>query len=351
MKALYKIYETAALRRRVFLLAANLLIGAGFTLVILGFEHRALSPIIFFLLSGVFLFAFGTTKLGYRRKKPLPNPKNTELYCPEATPIQELRGNDKLLFCIHGFPATPADFRRDGDGDRAASQGWDIVAPLLPGCGTRPLDIVGTDWNMYLDHVRAVWKEFRPRYKNACIIGLSIGGALALSLAEEFAGDPLLEPTALATVGAPVMLNSWFRHGVIRSPAIYFARLLGLFAPAIGAGFPDPDRVGEDGDGRWKGYVGLFPRQVYSLQVGLEKVRRNLNRVACPLLVSHVRFDRVIPHSNAFVIAESVSSSIFELNIVNMDSFSHARHNLFLYDSQRAAAWTRILDFFARVGP
>jgi len=347
MNDLLKSYEAAAIRRRVFLFCLISVCAAGFTVAVIRFGWRALSLGGFSLLFVLFLFAFDTTRIGYRRKNPFPAPRFEELYCPEAAPIREFHGNDKLLFCIHGFPSTPSDFRRGGD--RAAALGWDLAAPLLPGCGTKPADIIGTDWDMYRDHVNSQWKLLRPRYKSACIIGLSVGGALALSLAEEFSGDPLLAPTALATVGAPVMLNSWLRHGIITSPAVYFARLLGLFVPSIGAGFQDPGRAGVDGDGQWKGYVGLFPRQVYSLQVGLDSVCRNLNRVLCPIHISHARFDRVIPHSNAMAIAEGVSSVSIELSIVNMDGFSHARHNLFLYDSQAGEAWNRALDFFARV--
>ncbi len=346
MRNLHHAYEISAMWRRIVFFCLNLGIGASLALAIAYFGYRALSLIAFLLLFLTLGLIFGTTKLGHRRQKLHPAIQPEKPYCPEAVPIQVLRGSDKLLFCIHGFPATPADFRRGGD--RAVAEGWDFVAPLLPGCGTKPSDILSTDWDSYLEHVRSQWKVLRPRYKIACIIGISIGGSLALSLAEEFSEDPTLAPTAIATVGTPVMLNSWLRHGIILSPAIYFTRFLGLFIPAIGAGFPDPDRVGEDGDSGWKGYIGLFPRQIYSLQVGLTRVHRNLSRVLCPILISHSRFDRIIPHTNALAIAEGVSSPSIEILIVNMDAFSHARHNLFLYDSQGDKAWTSILGFFAR---
>lgn len=265
---------------------------------------------------------------------------------PEALPILDRRGNDRLLFCIHGFPATPADFRRVSDS--AATRGWDLAAPLLPGCGTRPEDLYPTNWSQYLAAARDMWIELRPRYKTACLVGVSVGGSLSLALAEEFCASPELAPSAMATVGSPAVLNSLFRHGLIKSPLVYLARTLGAFIPSLGAALPDPERMGVDGDGYHKGYLGVYPRQTYSIQLGLRETEKKLRLVTCPILVCHATGDRIIPYANQGIIATGVGSAVVELYTAHMGEFSHAKHNLLLYDSQRERVWAAILDFFDR---
>jgi len=265
---------------------------------------------------------------------------------PEALPLRSFHGNDRLLFCVHGFPSTPADFRRLEEASNA--RGWDMAAPLLPGCGTEPDDILCTGWDDYLAVVRDWWSELRPRYRSACLVGTSMGGSLCLALAEETCETEALSPAAMATIGTPVVLNAMLRHGILKNPLLYHARALGAIIPTIGVGFPD--REGEDGDGSWKGYVGIFTRQSYSLQANLRRVERELGKVTCPILVCQARGDRIVPFENAAVIERGVGSDVIEAYVANMDAFGHARHNLVLYDSQRDRVWARILDFLEANG-
>lgn len=266
---------------------------------------------------------------------------------PEALTIEPAGIHKRLIFCIHGFPSTPADFRKLCTA--ADARGWDLAAPLLPGCGTNPKDLRGTEWSQYLAKVRDEWARLRPRYESACLFGISMGGSLALALAQETCAAPSLAPAAIATVGSPAVLNAWLRHGLVMNPLIYMTRLLGAIVPSLGAALPDPDRTGEDGDGDWKGYLGIYPRQTYTMQVGLNAMTRGLSRVTCPALVCHARGDRMVDFRNASIILEGLGSSDIEALVANMDGFGHMQHNLMLYDSQRDRVWTRVLDFFERL--
>jgi esterase/lipase len=194
--------------------------------------------------------------------------------------------------------------------------------------------------------VSDTWRRLRPRYDQACIVGISMGGALTLGLAEEACADPAMAPLAITTIGAPAVLNSWYKYGLITSPLIYFARILGKIVPSMGTGYPDPLRDEEDGGGEWKGYTGIFTRQTHSLQLGMREVERNLPRITCPALVCHGRGDRIVDFRNAGIIMSRLGSSDIEAYIANMDKFCHNRHNLLLYESQRERLWARILEFF-----
>ncbi|HAE22502.1 MAG TPA: hypothetical protein DCG47_09310 [Spirochaetaceae bacterium] len=288
----------------------------------------------------------------YKPKTSYKIPDPARVRWPDALPLESFKGNDRLLFCVHGFPSTPSDFRKveKSSNDR----GWDLYAPLLPGCGTAWQDILDTSWEQYLAFLSDRWRELSPRYRHVCVVGASLGGSLALALAEELAEASVEgqeigrgnSPDALATIGSPAVLNALLRHGIVRSPLIYMARFMGAFVPSIGAGYPDPERVGEDGDGDWKGYLGAYPRQTYTLQLGLRAMERRLPLLRCPVLISHARGDRIVPFANAGILASGLSSARVERYNAEMSGFSHARHNLLLYDSQRELVWARILGFF-----
>jgi carboxylesterase len=259
---------------------------------------------------------------------------------PRAAPVLSLRGSKRLLICFHGFPATPSDFRRMAD--VSASRGYDMVAPLLPGCGTRPEDLLPMNFKDFIEAARSVWREHAKNYEKAFLVGTSVGGALALATAQEFCG----EPAAVATMGSPIVLNAVIRHGMLKSPFLYLAPIIGPFIKSIGAKLPDQKRVGQDGDEAWLGYRGTYPAFSWTLQTGLRSIERKLGQITCPILICHARGDRVISDRNAMIIARAVGSSRIELDIANMDGFTHTRHNLILYDSQRERVWKRILDFF-----
>lgn len=280
-----------------------------------------------------------------RTRFVLPPPADADrLLHPDAAPLAQLKGHRDLLFCVHGFPATPADFRPFLA--EADVLGYDMAAALLPGCGTTPRDLGGQDYDSFLHHVRSEYLRLRPRYERVFLVGQSLGGTLALALAQEYCAVPALAPAALAAIGAPVVLNSLVRHGMVRHPLIYGARFLGIFTAALGARVPDPDREGEDGDRRWLGYEGIYPRIVRSFQARLPEVERKLRRVTCPVLICHARGDRMTDYRNAAILACGVGSDRIETYTANMDRFRHIRHSLLLYDSQRDRVRERILRFF-----
>lgn len=295
----------------------------------------------------ILALAFGlwnTTPFLFKPRPAYVLPSPQKVRWPEALPIEPTGRHRRLILCVHGFPSTPADFRKILTVSDA--RGWDVAAPLLPGCGTEPKDLLATEWSQYLAAVTDTWNRLRPQYDEACLVGISMGGALVLALAEATCADPARAPLAMSTVAAPVVLNAWTRHGIVLNPLLYAARFLGAIMPSIGAAFPDPDRVGEDGDNQWKGYLGVYTRQSYTLQVGLRVVERRLPQVTCPILVCHARGDRMVDYRNAGILMSQVASNDIEAYTANMDQFRHKQHNLLMYDSQRDRVWSTILDFF-----
>jgi esterase/lipase len=75
-------------------------------------------------------------------------------------------------------------------------------------------------------------------------------------------------------------------------------------------------------------------------------VRRNLKKISCPVYVFHARRDRISDYRNASIILRGVSSKLIRHWAANMDGFTHMRHDLLLYDSQRMRVFAELLSFF-----
>ncbi len=215
---------------------------------------------------------------GFLHREPeeyqdLPEPP---LMDRRAAPIVKQKGPGESRGCflmVHGFPSSPALYRRAAE--QAEAAGYDVLVPLLPGFGRDPEVFTGTNFSMWYAALRDVYRRERPRYEFFHLVGSSMGGALALTLAEEFSGTEMA-PTTVTTAAAPVFLNSLLRDRTVKSPALYAVRMISWFVryrpekePQPGAEPPDID-----GDSEWVGYTGLFPRQIYSLKLGVKRTRR-----------------------------------------------------------------------------
>lgn len=286
---------------------------------------------------------FNLSSVFHRERGSYREPDLSRLIAPEVAPIAEDRGNDKAVIFIHGFPSSPAHYRDLCA--QALRSGYDAFAPLLPGHGTDPKDLYKTDFSHYYGFIRDYYLRLRPRYSSLHLVGSSMGGAYALRLAEDYPGDSPLAPTSVSTIGTPLVFFSPLR-GIWTYPPIVLARTIGFFVPSIFGRHADFNRDGEDGDGRWRGYLGAYPRQSYSLLLGLRAVRRDLKKVACPVYVFHARHDRISDYRNAAIITGGVGSRTIRHWAANMDGYGHMRHDLLLYDSQRLRVLSELLRFF-----
>jgi len=101
-----------------------------------------------------------------------------------------INGNDVDLLLIHGFPGTPYEMRPIADIGK--NLGWTVRAPLLPGFGqeidTLP-EKTADDW---YGAVKSAYHDLSQQNNTIIVIGLSMGGALAIRLASEKKVDALI---------------------------------------------------------------------------------------------------------------------------------------------------------------
>jgi carboxylesterase len=118
---------------------------------------------------------------------------------PGAEPFAHSGSSTGVLLC-HGFTGTPGSLRPWAD--YLAAAGLSVSLPRLPGHGTTWQDMNHTRWEDWYAEVDRAYEELRGHADEIFIMGLSMGGCLALRMAElrgdGVAGLVLVNPSVTA---------------------------------------------------------------------------------------------------------------------------------------------------------
>jgi carboxylesterase len=129
---------------------------------------------------------------------------------PGAEPFEHTGGPVGVLLC-HGFTGSPQTLRTWAD--YLAAQGLSVSLPRLPGHGTRWQDLARTGGDDWYAAVDTAFGALAARCGTTFVFGLSMGGCLALRLAENHGGavrglvlvNPSLVPDTRLFLVAPVL--------------------------------------------------------------------------------------------------------------------------------------------------
>jgi len=104
-----------------------------------------------------------------------------------------LHGGNQAALLIHGFPGTPAEMRPIAD--VLHQEGWSIHAPLLPGFGTQIETLAERKQGEWAQAIRTTLNDMQQTYDTVILVGLSMGGALAIEAAAK--SDTILDGLVL----------------------------------------------------------------------------------------------------------------------------------------------------------
>lgn len=198
-------------------------------------------------------------------------------------------GRIGVLLC-HGFTGSPASIK--GWGEYLAAQGYAVSVPRLPGHGTHWKDLNTTTWADWSGEVERAFEVLAEQVDTVFVYGLSMGGGLALRLAadhpERVAGLVLVNP-AVGTNRKDVKLLPVLKHLV----------------PSFAGIANDIKKPGVEEHG----YTRTPLRAADSMFQGYKVLRRELDRVTCPLLIFRSTEDHVVDPSSAKIILAGVGSS------------------------------------------
>lgn len=198
---------------------------------------------------------------------------------------------DRTGVClVHGFTGSPASMVPWGK--RLAEQGWSVRVPRLPGHGTRWQEMNLTRWQDWYSEAHRALDDLRRRCDTVVVMGLSMGGALALRLAEE-SGDSV---AGLVLVNPAVHSERPDRHVL---PVIRHV------IPAFPGISNDINKPGQDEIA----YDKIPLKAAHSMTQLWRVVKQDIGRVHQPLLLFRSADDHVVEPSNAAWILANVASS------------------------------------------
>jgi carboxylesterase len=210
---------------------------------------------------------------------------------PGAEPYSAT-GDARGALVLHGFTGNPQSMR--GLALALADAGFTVEMPLLPGHGTDISDMVPTRWPQWCEAADDAFTALAARCDSVAVVGLSMGGSLAVWLAEhhpEVAAlslvNPLVTPPDTATTG---FIEAMIEGG-------------DEVAPGIGSD------VAMDGAVE-SAYPELPLRAALSLFEGVEEVEARLGSVICPVLLFTSKQDHVVDPKSSEVLVERVKGPV-----------------------------------------
>jgi carboxylesterase len=196
------------------------------------------------------------------------------------------------ILLLHGFTGNPTSLRPLAE--LLSGRGFALELPLLPGHGTEPRDLLPTRYADWRAAAVSALERLRARTQQVVVVGLSMGGTLALDLGttESVSG--------IVTINAQIL----DRGGVIVKLAPVIEKLVPM-APASAAGLKKNDiKKG----GNEQAYDWVAAAAGNSLVRALPEVRGRLGRLTCPLLVIYSRDDHSVPPENSKALPGLVGS-------------------------------------------
>lgn len=248
---------------------------------------------------------------------PTPILAGSEPFSTEGGPIG--------VVVLHGFTGSPQSLRPLA---RAlATAGFTVELPLLPGHGTSVEDMVPTRWSDWSSAAEATYRDLAGRCERVFAAGLSMGGSLAIWLAErhpEIAGvivvNPLVDPPASVFRD---MLSGMVEEG-------------GVSVPAIGSDVAMP--------GSPESAYNASPIEpMLSMFEGVDEIAAHLGDLRCPVLLLSSRVDHFVPPESGEVLAAGAAGPVERVFLER--SFHVATLD---YDAREIEA--RAIAFVARVG-
>lgn len=208
-------------------------------------------------------------------------------------PYQAGSGSVGVVLC-HGFTGSPVSMRPWAE--HLLGAGFRVSLPRLPGHGTSWQELNRTPWTAWYAEVDRAFAELSGVCSQVFVVGLSMGGTLALRLAEQHG----------AAVAGLVVVNPALR---IADPRMRVLPVLQLVMPSLAAIAGDIAKTAED-DAIDEGAYPRTPlRALHSQTKMWRDVRRNLGRVDQPLLVYRSAQDHVVDPSSLALLRAGVSSA------------------------------------------
>lgn len=222
-------------------------------------------------------------------------------------------------------------------GEDLAGRGFAVEGPLLAGHGATTAALARTTWHDWYRSAEEALDRLRQRVgaRPVAVVGLSMGGLLALELARQHRR----ELGAVAALAAPLWLPPWadrFARLSARLPlwrALALPKLSGsdLFDPAL-------RRRNEAAQGRAR-----MPLSALASLVALgDHLRHTLGDMTVPVFLAHSERDHTVPFACMDAIAHRIGTLEYAKLVL------HQSFHVITLDVERALLFERVADWIER---
>lgn len=258
------------------------------------------------------------------------------LLSTRAHAVSPLPSTAEKVVCllIHGFGGSLVEMEPLARALEA--EGVEVVRLTLPGHATTIEDFSRTFFPDWVAAAERACQEELARGRRVVVVGHSMGGSLALHLAERY------NLAGVVTLAAPVYLYR-FSPPEAADWRLPLVGLLKYIRPRWPKAADDP--VARQ-IAPWGGYTGvrLLP-QLHSFIQGLEPIEQKLGEITEPLLILHALSDEVVPTSNALTIANGVRSAEVTVELFSLPETPAGRHIIPSHCDCRALVAARVNTF------
>lgn len=210
-------------------------------------------------------------------------------------------GSDAGVLVIHGFTSTPAEVYELGC--RMHDAGYTVLGILLKGHGTDVDDFARSTESDWIDSARKGLERLRACCRKVYVAGHSMGGLLALYLAEHYPVDKLI-------LLAPAV--------VYRSRVTYLAGLARHFIRDYQ--WPEMKRPQEELQ-YFLGYTKFPIANVHKMTKLQRLARKDLDKIKSPTLLIMARADELVHVNTARVLQKHIQAP---LNVVWLEKSGHS---------------------------
>jgi carboxylesterase len=210
-----------------------------------------------------------------------------------------------------------------------AEDGYTVRVARIAGHGTSPEDLAATTWQDWIESARFALDSMRSQCSDVAVVGLSMGGAIALYLA------------ATAQTRAVVALSTPLRLRPVIARLAGAVRRYVPYVPVIARVGPRAADVRQ----YQAGYLRIPLGATGDLAELLERTVELLPQVTVPVLVAQGRRDWAIPAESSETILAGVASEVRRL--VWLPRSGH----VVTLDVDRAGLFSEVRRFLADVFP
>ncbi len=241
-------------------------------------------------------------------------------------------GKDIGCLVLHGYSSHISCV--DGIVPYLEEAGIPYRMPYLRGHGTRPEDLEGVRWQDWLDDASAALDDLLKETPKAAIVGLSMGGLLALHLAALRPDDV----AGIVTLAAALYLKNPLAPG---NPLSFLAPLVTKIVKywPNKAPYADPEAAATD-----RSYHRLPADSVLTFLEYTKVVEKLLPQVTVPARILQSRADGVVKPESAQIIHDRISSS--DKKIIWFEKSNHEM----MRDVEKEAVFAAIMEALREFG-